>query len=276
MAQITAKMVKELRERTDLPMMECKQALSECDGDFDAAVEWLRKKYKGKLADRSDKVTGEGAVCVYLADGGKVGAIVALECETNPVAKNEMFLDLARAFARRVAEGTEASPDLEALRNDPAIEPLFTETFGKLRENMKFAAGRRIEGECLTSYIHHDAKSGVLIALDAVPTADSIGPDLCMHATFARPMAIDRSGVPEDAVKKIRDDAAAMAIDEGKPAQIVEKIADGKVGAYYAKNCLMEQLHARSDVYGKKKVGEVLKEAGVGAVLDMAYIKIGG
>ena len=275
MAQITAKMVKELRERTDLPMMECKQALSECDGDFAAAVEWLRKKYKGKLADRSDKVTGEGAVCVYLADGGKVGAIVALECETNPVAKNEMFLDLARAFARRVAEGTEASPDLEALRNDPAIEPLFTETFGKLRENMKFAAGRRIEGACLTSYVHHDAKSGVLIALDAVPTADSIGPDLCMHATFARPMAIELSGVPADAVKKVRDDAAAMAIDEGKPPQIVEKIAEGKVGAYYAKNCLMEQLHARSDVYGKKKVGDVLKEAGVNSVLDMAYIKIG-
>ena len=276
MAQITAKMVKELRERTDLPMMECKQALFECDGEFEAAVEWLRKKHKGKLADRSDRATGEGAVCVYLADGGKVGAIIALECETSPVAKNEMFLELGQAFARKVAEGAEASPDLDAIRKDPALETLFTETFGKLRENMKLAAARRIEGQCLTSYVHHDAKSGVLIALDAVPTADSIGPDLCMHATFARPLAIDRSGVSADAVKKVRDDAAALAIDEGKPAQIVEKIAEGKVGAYYAKNCLMEQLHARSDVYGKKKVGDVLKEAGVSAVLDLAYLRIGG
>jgi elongation factor Ts len=276
MAQITAKMVKELRERTDLPMMECKQALAECDGDFEAAVEWLRKKHKGKLADRSGRATGEGAVCVHLADGGKVGAIIALECETAPVAKNEKFLELGKAFARKVAEGAEASPDLAAIRSDTALETLFTETFGKLRENMNLAAARRVEGAYLTSYIHHDGKCGVLIALDATPTSDNIGPDLCMHATFARPLAIDRSGVPADAVEKARSEAAAIAIDEGKPAQIVEKIVEGKVSAFYAEKCLMEQLHARSDVYGKKKVGEVLKEAGVGAVLDMAYLKIGG
>ena len=181
MAQITAKMVKELRERTDLPMMECKQALSTCDGDFEAAVEWLRKKYKGKLADRSDRATGEGAVCVYLADSGTVGAIIALECETSPVAKNEMFLNLGQAFARKVAEGTKASPDLDAIRKDPAIETLFTETFGKLRENMKLAGGRRVEGACLTSYVHHDAKSGVLIALDAVVDIGREGQDALGH-----------------------------------------------------------------------------------------------
>ena len=96
-----------------------------------------------------------------------------------------------------------------------------------------------------------------------------------MHATFARPMAIDRSGVPADAVKKVRDDAAAMAIDEGKPPQIVEKIAEGKVNAFYAERVLMEQLHVKTDDYGKKKIRDVLKEAGVTAVTDLVIMKVG-
>jgi elongation factor Ts len=115
----------------------------------------------------------------------------------------------------------------------------------------------------------------VLIALDAVPSSDSVGADLCMHTTFAKPMAIDRSGIPAEEVEKIRGLAIEVAKAEGKPEQIIEKIAEGKVNAFYAEKALMEQLHARSDVYGKKKVAAVLKEAGVNAVTDVVLMQVG-
>ncbi len=275
MAEITAKLVKELREKTDLPMMECKQALTECDGDFEAAVEWLRKKHKGKMADRSGKETGEGRIGIYIDGSGKVGGIVEFQCETAPVAKNDLFVNLANAYAKKAAETGEKEPSVDSLRSDSEMDSMYTETFGKLREAMNLVKARRVEGEYLTTYVHHDGKSGVMIALDAVPNGDAIGPDLCMHATFAQPLAVDRSGIPQDAVEKLRAEAREIAVGEGKPEQVVEKIVEGKVNAFYAEKALTEQLHARQDVYGKKKVIDVLKESGVNAVLDMVYMKVG-
>jgi elongation factor Ts len=275
MANVTAQMVKELRAQTDLPMMECKQALSECDGDIPAAIEWLRKKHKGKMADRAGRETGEGLIAVFIDEARKTGGIIELQCETAPVAKNALFVDLANAFARQVAGGSEAEPDLEALRRHPELDARFTEVYGKMRETMNLKKARRVTGEYLTHYVHHDGKSGVLIALDAVPSSDSVGADLCMHTTFAKPMAIDRSGIPAEEVEKIRGLAIEVAKAEGKPEQIIEKIAEGKVNAFYAEKALMEQLHARSDVYGKKKVAAVLKEAGVNAVTDVVLMQVG-
>ena len=274
MANVTAQMVKELRAKTDLPMMECKQALTECDGDTEAAVEWLRKKHKGKMADRAERETGEGLIAVFIDDARKVGGIIELQCETSPVAKNELFIKLANAFARKVAGGSEAEPDVEALRKIPELDSLFTEVYGKMRETMNLKNARRVTGEYLTHYVHHDGKSGVLIALDAVPSSESVGADLCMHATFAKPMAIDRSGIPGEDVEKVRSMAIEVAKAEGKPEQIIEKISEGKVNAFYAEKALMEQLHARSDVYGKKKVAAVLKEAGVNAVTDAVLMQV--
>jgi elongation factor Ts len=276
MANISAQMVKELRARTDLPMMECKQALSECDGDMDAAIEWLRKKHKGKMAERAGRETAEGRIAVWINEGKNVGGIVALQCETAPVAKNELFVDLAASFARKVAEGSGANPDLEALRNDPEMDAKFTDVYGKIRETMNLAAARRMEGNYLTYYIHHDAKCGVLIALDAAPSNDQVAADLCMHTTFAKPLAIDRGGIPADEVEKVRSLAVEVAQSEGKPDKIIDKIAEGKVNAFYAEKALMEQLHARTDVYGKKKVADVLKGAGVNAVTDMVYMQVSG
>ncbi len=270
-------MVKELRQKTDLPMMECKQALSACDGNLESAMDWLRKKHKGKLADRADRATGEGRIAVYIDDAGKTGAMIELQCETAPVGKNDQFVDLANAFAKKVAEGSEESPDPKAIREDPQLDKLFLDVYGRLRETMNLTRCRRVTGECLASYVHHDGKSGVLMALDATPSSDkNIGADLCMHTLFAMPMAIDRSGVPADQVDKVRREACEMAKEEGKPEQIVEKIVEGKVNAFYAERVLMEQLHVKTDDYGKTKVGEVLKQAGVNAVTDMAIMKVGG
>lgn len=276
MATITALMVKDLRLKTDLPMMECKQALSENDGDMENAIEWLKKKHKGKLAERADRATGEGRIAVLINEAKNAGAIIELQCETAPVAKNDLFIDLAESFARKVASGSEASPDPEAIRKDPEMDVKFTGVFGKLRETMNLTFCRRIEGAFLASYIHHDGKSGVLLALDAEPKSDkNIAADLCMHALFTQPLALDRSGVPSEQIDKVRKQAEEMAKEEGKPQQIIEKISEGKVNAFYAERVLMEQFHVKTDDYGKTKINEVLKEAGVNAVTDLVIRKVG-
>lgn len=277
MATITAQMVKDLRIKTDLPMMECKQALSENEGDIEKAIDWLKKKHKGKLADRADRATGEGRIAVCLNDAKTTGAIIELQCETAPVAKNEMFIDLANGFAAKVASGSDASPDPDSIRNDPEMDEKFTSVYGKLQETMNLTKCRRTEGKYLSFYIHHDGKSGVLLALDAEPKSDkNVAADLCMHALFSRPLSIDRSGVPSDQVDKVRKEAIEMAKADNKPDQIVDKISEGKVNAFYAERVLMEQLHVKTDDYGKKKVGEILKEAGVNAVTDLIIMKVGG
>ena len=276
MAAITAQMVKDLREKTDLPMMECKQALTECDGSFDEAMEWLKRKHKGKMTERAGRATGEGRVAVFIDEAKKVGAIIELLCETAPVAKNEMFVSLAALIAKTVAAGADASPDPEAIRHNADVDSAFTDVFGRLRETMNLTKCRRVEGACLSSYVHHDGKSGVLLALDAVPNSDKpVGSDLCMHALFTQPIAIDRSGVPAEQVEKVRLDAISLAESEGKPAQIIEKIAEGKVNAFYGDRVLMEQLHVKTDDYGKTKVIDCLKQAGVNTVSDLVVVKIG-
>ena len=277
MAAVTVQMVKELREKTDLPMMECKQALTECDGDVAASIEWLRKKHKGKLAGRTDRVTGEGRIGVYIADDRKSGAFVEMQCETAPVAKNEVFVELANEFARKVAGQSEASPDPEEVRKDPELDAKFTEVFGKLQENMQLGRCRRVEGEHVAAYVHHDGTSGTLLALDAEPQSDkNVAGDLCMHALFTKPVAIDRAGVPSEKVEQVRAAAIEMGKDEGKPEQIIAKIAEGKVNAFYGQQVLVEQLHVKTDDYGKTKVGAVLKAAGVNAVTDLVIMKLGG
>lgn len=276
MATITAQMVKTLRVKTDLPMMECKQALTENDGNLEAATEWLRKKHKGKIAERAGRTTGEGRIAIHIDETGKVGAIIELQCETTPVGKNDLFLDLASAFAKKAAESGEDSPDVEAIRKDPELDKQFTEVYGKLRETMNLTKAQRITGEYLSSYVHHDGKSGVLLALSAKPKSDkNIGGDLCMHALFTKPLAIDRDGVAAEQVEKIRADAIEMAKADGKPEQIVEKIAIGKVNAFYGERVLMEQLHVKTDDYPKTKICDVLKGAGVTSVTGLAVMKLG-
>lgn len=277
MAAVTPQAVKELRERTDLPMMECKQALTECGGDMTAAVEWLRKKHKGKMADRAGRATGEGRIAIYIDPARKFGGIIELQCETAPVAKNEFFVNLANAFARNVAEGKEAAPSPDTVRQVPDLDRQFTEVFGRLRETMNLAKCRRVTGEYLASYVHHDGKSGVLLALNAVPKSEkNIGADLCMHALFSLPAAVDRAGVPAETVERVRREAMEAAKAEGKPESIVAKIAEGKVNAFYAERVLMEQFHVKTDDYGKNaRIADVLKAAGVTAVTDMAIFKVG-
>lgn len=282
MAAITAAQVQALRAKTNLPMMECKQALSETGGDEQGAIEWLKKKHKGKMEARVERETGEGRIFIRLDHDRKTGAIIDLRCETAPVAKNDQFVELGEKIAMVVASQQESSPSPEAVLasssvadSGKTVEDLVTEVYGRIRETMKLVACRRITGEYLCGYVHHDGKKGVLIALDAVPAEETVGVDLCHHVTFSQPLAITRDQIPAEKIDEVRKMAREVAESEGKLAHIIDKIVQGKTNAFCADNALMDQIHVKPE-YEKKKVGAVLKAAGVNAVLDMEYMSIGG
>lgn len=279
MVTITAAQVKSLRGETGLPMMECKSALTEANGDMEQAKVILQKKYKGKMESRAAKVTGEGRVCIHVSEDRKYGAIVDLRCETAPVANTDRFVELAKTVAKSVAmqddsfltpQAALALPSID--RDGKTLGDEITDAFGVIRENMKLEGCRRLSGEYLCGYVHHDAKSGVLIALDSAPNPESIGTDLCHHVTFADPMAINREDLPAGEIEKVRKLAREIATDASKPAPIIDKIVEGKVNAFCAQNALMEQEHVK---VSKTKVRDVLKAGGVEAVTDLALFKIG-
>lgn len=284
MAGITAAQVKALRDNTGLPMMECKTALTEAHGDTEQARTILQKKFRGKMASRAANVTGEGRIGIHIADDKRRGAIIDLRCETAPVAKTDQFIALAACIAETVS-----GQDKEVLGADDtlalasvtspgrSIGDEIAEVFGLLRENIKLHACRKLTGAYLCGYVHHDGKSGVLLALDAVPQSDkNVGADLCMHALFTNPLSIDRNGVPAEQVEKVRSEAIELAKEQNKPEPIVEKIAAGKVNAFFAERVLMEQIHVKTDDYGKTRIADCLKQAGVSAVTDLVVMKVGG
>lgn len=280
MAAISAKDVQELRAETGQPMLDCKNALTEAEGDRSRAIEILQKKSKGKLEKLTDRATGEGRIAVYINDARTVGGIVELRCETAPVAKNELFVDLAQQLAKAVAAQSEPNPSTQSILSADAtggrsLNDLLTEVYGKLREKIVVIGGRRVAGGYLSSYVHHDGKSGVLMAFDAKPSKDAVGPDLCQHAIFTRPLAIDRAGVPAAEVEKVRAMARELAVADKKPPQIIDKIVDGKVNAFYSEKTLMEQEHVKPD-YESKRVKDVLAAVGVNAVTDLVMMRVGG
>ena len=279
MAEITAAAVKALRDRTGLPMMECKKALADTGGDEAAAIELLNRRYKGKMEERSDRETGEGCIGVYISDDRKTGGIVELRCETAPVAKNEFFVNLVTAVAKVVASQGEPGPVPETilaskLDSGGTVNDAMVEAYSKLQETMNLVRCRKVSGECLTHYVHHDGKSGILLALDAAPSPEAVAVDLAQHAMFTKPLAVTREDLPAEAIEKVRETARKVAEDEGKPANIIEKIVPGKVNAFCSQNALMEQEHVKPE-YGKKRVKDVLKSAGVSAVTDLVIMVIG-
>ena len=279
MAEITAASVKALRDRTGLPMMECKKALAESGGDEAAAIELLNRKYKGKMEERSDRETSEGRIGVYISDDRKTGAMVELRCETTPVAKNELFVNLVTAIAKVVASQSEPEPTPETILaskvdSGGTVNDAMVEAYSKLQETMNLVRCRWVRGECLTHYVHHDGKSGVMLALDAAPSPEAVAVDLAQHAMFTKPLAITREGLAPEAIEKVRETARKVAEDEDKPANIIERIIPGKVNAFCAQNALMEQEHVKPD-YEKKRVKDVLKSAGVSGVTDMGIMVVG-
>ena len=257
MAEITAAMVRELREKTDAPMMECKKALTEAGGDLAKAEEILRVKLGSKASKASSRVTAEGVVAIHIAQNGKLGAIVEVNCETDFVAKNEEFVGFANNLAELVADKNPA--DVSALGGLPlegtTVETRRTALVGKIGENVSVRRFSRIEAKGkLFSYVHGGSKIGVLV--DVVGGDDTMAKDLAMHIAWSKPKALSADQVPADEVEKERKVAAAKAAESGKPANIVEKMIEGSVAKFLKEATLLGQPFVKND---KQTVEQLLK-----------------
>ncbi|MFZ2628483.1 MAG: translation elongation factor Ts [Rugosibacter sp.] len=262
MAEITAGMVKELREKTDAPMMECKKALTEAAGDMDRAEEILRVKLGNKASKAASRVAAEGVVAVHISGDGKLGSMLEINSETDFVAKNDDFLALAAGCARLVAEKNPA--DVAALSALPlgegTVETTRTALVGKIGENMSLRRFVRVEAKGkLTSYIHGGAKIGVLV--DVVGGDEVLAKDIAMHIAASRPKSLDASGVPADLLETERRIAIEKAREAGKPEAMLEKIAEGTVQKYLRDVTLLSQVFVKAED-GKQTIEQLLKSKG--------------
>lgn len=266
MAEITAGMVRELREKTDAPMMECKKALTEAGGDMGKAEEILRVKLGNKASKAASRIAAEGVVATHVSADGKLGAIIEVNCETDFVAKNEDFLALAAALAKLVAEQKPADvAALSALTLDGVtVEERRKALVGKIGENMSIRRFERIEAKgMLATYIHGGAKIGVM--LDLVGGNAAMGKDIAMHIAACKPKSLDASGVPAEAIEAERrvatEKAAEDAAKSGKtiPPEIMAKRVEGSVQKFLKEVTLLGQPFVKND---KQTVEQLLKSAG--------------
>ena len=270
MAVITAAMVKELRVKTDAPMMECKKALAEADGDLARAEEILRVKLGNKANKAASRVAAEGVVTIYIAEDGKTGAIFEVNSETDFVAKNPEFQAMAANAARLVAEKNPA--DMAALSalevEGQSLEAIRTALVGKIGENMTFRRFHRIEAQGkLHQYIHGGAKIGALV--DLVGGTDEVGHDIAMHVAATKPKALDASGVDAALLETERRVAIEKAREAGKPEAMLERIAEGTVQKYLKEVTLLSQPFVKDD---KKSVSELLKQNGASVASFVLYV----
>ena len=259
MAEITAGMVKELREKTDAPMMECKKALTEAAGDMGKAEEILRVKLGNKASKAASRVAAEGVVTTHVAADGKFGAIIEINCETDFVAKNTDFLAFTHALAGLVAAKNPA--DVAALSaldiSGTSVEETRKALVGKLGENVSVRRFVRVQANGkLSTYIHGGAKIGVMI--DLVGGDDGMGKDLAMHIAASKPVSLSKEQVPAELIQKERDIATAKAAESGKPAEIVAKMVEGSVQKYLKEVTLLGQPFVKND---KQTVEQLLKAA---------------
>ncbi|MBX9963793.1 MAG: translation elongation factor Ts [Burkholderiales bacterium] len=270
MAEITASMVKELREKTDAPMMECKKALSEAGGDMAKAEEILRVKLGNKAAKASARVAAEGIVGTWLAGDGKLAAIVEVNCETDFVAKNPDFLGFAAKLAELVASKNPADvAALSALTIDgKTVEATRAELVGRIGENMSIRRFVRIQAKGkVAQYVHGGAKIGVLV--DVVGGDETLAKDLAMHIAAAKPVALSKEQVPAELIEKERNIAAAKAAESGKPADIAAKMVEGSVQKYLKEVTLFGQPFVKDD---KQTIEQLLKAKGASVPAFTLYI----
>lgn len=239
MAEITASLVKELRDKTDAPMMECKKALTEAEGDLARAEEILRVKLGNKATKAASRVAAEGMVAIHIA--GKVGAMIEVNCETDFVAKNDDFIAFAKGLARLVAE--RAPADVAALSALPlegeTVDARRTALIGKIGENMTIRRFVRFQTEAkLASYLH-GVKIGVLVDFDAAD--DQVGKDVAMHVAASKPKTVSRDQVNPADIEAERKIYTAQALESGKPAEIAAKIVEGQLNKYLAGITLLGQ-----------------------------------
>lgn len=263
MAEITAAMVKALRDETQLPMMECKKALQEAGGDMDAAKQKLREAGKKFMSKRADRTTEEGRIATFASIDKGVGSMIELLCESAPVASNGEFVALANDLAEQLATGPGAKTS-EELWSQPSpsregmtLEEQKDELQNKIREVFRLSRIMREDAPC-GSYVHHDAKSGVLLLVEGGNT--ELAKDISMHIAAMRPKVVNVEDLDPAEVEKERAILKEAALKEGKPDNIIDKMVDGRLRNYYAEHVLTEQPFVKDD---KQTVGQVAKKGGM-------------
>ncbi|MGV0950297.1 MAG: translation elongation factor Ts, partial [Azonexus sp.] len=262
MAAITAGMVAELRGKTDAPMMECKKALTEADGDMTKAEEILRVKLGNKASKAASRIAAEGVVGLHISGDGKLGSMIEVNSETDFVAKNDEFLALSKGCAELVA--TKNPADVAALSALPmgegTVESTRSALVGKIGENMTIRRFVRIEAKGrLTSYVHGGSKIGVVI--DVIGGDEQLGKDLAMHVAASKPKSLDSSGVSPELLDTERRIAIEKAREAGKPEAMLEKIAEGTVQKYLKDVTLLGQVFVKA-ADGKQTIEQLLKANG--------------
>ena len=272
MAAITASMVAELRGKTDAPMMECKKALTEADGDLGRAEEILRVKLGNKASKAATRITAEGMVAVSATADGKQGAIIEVNCETDFVAKNDEFQALTKACVELIVSKNPA--DVAALSNLPldggTVESVRAALVGKIGENLSVRRFERIEAKGkLFSYIHGGAKIGVLV--DVVGGDEQLGKDVAMHIAASKPKALNAEGVSSELLETERRIAIEKARADNKPEAMLEKIAEGTVQKYLKDVTLLAQVFVKAED-GKQTIEQLLKSKGASVASFVLYV----
>jgi elongation factor Ts len=258
--QITAADVNKLRQQTGAGMMDCKKALTEANGDFDAAIDYLRKKGAKVAASRQDRESNEGVVIAKTTADGKRGVIVEFNCETDFVAKNADFVAFANSIADLAVEKNPASIEellgLE-LDGEKLSDTIISKT-GTIGEKVGVSKYETVTGEKVIAYIHGNYRLGVLVALNASPaSADEVGKDVAMQIAAMNPVAIDKDGVDSKTIEREMEIAKDVIRQEGKPEEMVEKIAAGKLNKFYKDSTLLNQEFVKDS---SKSVAQFLND----------------
>jgi elongation factor Ts len=275
---ITAQDVNKLRAMTGAGMMDCKKALTEANGDFEQAKDILRKQGQ-KIADkRSDNATSEGAVLASVSEDGSTGILVALACETEPVAKVADFKNLAQQVlntAVKTNAGTKEDLLAATLEDGRSLQEHITDLMGKIGEKIDVVAYENMQAERVASYIHSDGKKGVLVGLKNTGGADvaGVGRDVAMQIVAMKPVAVDKDGVDAATIEREIEIGKEQARAEGKPEAMLEKIAQGKLNKFYKENTLLNQEFVKDN---SVTIAQLLDKTSKGmTVTDFKRVAIG-
>jgi elongation factor Ts len=279
---ITPQMVKQLRDRTDQPMGLCKQALDQSGGDIEKAIEWLRGQNTKMQAKREGSETAEGRIGAFVDNAAKIAGIVEMRCETAPSAKSDRFIALANDLAKHVAR--QKPKDVAEALTQPVpggsgtVADRINDVVGVIREKMILQKFQRLEGGVYGSYVHHDGTVGVVIECKGAAASDEVLRDVSAHIAALNPPYATTADVPADVVEKEKQLVMADITNDpknaGKPANIIEKIAEGKLRTKLAEIVLSEQPMANAMKYPNTTVGAALKKAGLEPVRFVRF-KVG-
>ncbi len=274
--KISAADVKKLRDQTGAGMMDCKKALNEAEGDFEKAIEILRKKGQKLSLKRAEREAKEGVVIALVSDDKKKGVVVKLSCETDFVAKNDDFVELTKKIAAIALDNF--PEDVEGLAaqkfGDITIGEKVIEEVGKIGEKIELANYERLEAEMVVPYIHMGYKAGVIVGLNKADNAyEDAGKDVAMQVAAMKPVALDKDGVDESIIAKEIEIGKEQARQEGKPEAIIEKIAMGKLNKFFQENTLLAQTFVKDN---KMSVSQYLQSIDKDlTVTDFCHVALG-